>query len=88
MVRTDARFQASVAANDAYGLLSGRITYTPAAGNWGVAIFGTNLTDQWYRLGGFSAVLAGLDQGVVARPREIGVRVRLRLWFSRRPPRA
>lgn len=75
----DARFQASVAANDAYGLLSGRITYTPAAGNWDVAIFGTNLTDQWYRLGGFSAVLAGLDQGVVARPREIGVTLRLRL---------
>ena len=79
MVRTDARFQASVAANDAYGLLSGRITYAAAAGNWDVAIFGTNLTDQWYRLSGFSAVLAGLDQGVVARPREIGVTVRLRL---------
>ena len=76
---TDARFQASTAANDAYGLLSGRITYTTPAGNWDVAIHGTNLTDEFYRMGGFSAVLGGLDMGVVGRPREIGISVRLRL---------
>ena len=76
---TDARFQASTAANDAYGLLSGRITYTTPAGNWDVAIHGTNLTDEFYRMGGFSAVLGGLDQGVAGRPREIGISMRLRL---------
>jgi hypothetical protein len=38
-----------------------------------VALFGTNLLDQWYRLGGFYAVLGGVDQGVVARPREVGI---------------
>lgn len=72
-VHIDPRFQGSAAATDAYGLLSGRITYASPGGNWDVAIFGTNLTDQWYRLGGFYAVLGGVDQGVVARPREFGI---------------
>ena len=31
------------------------------------------LTDEYYRLGGFSAVLGGVDQGVVGRPREFGI---------------
>ena len=75
----DRRFHFSARANDAYGLASGRIVYTPAAGNWDIALLGTNLTDEYFRLGGFSAVLAGIDQGVVGRPREIGVTIRLRL---------
>ncbi|MFT5315758.1 MAG: iron complex outermembrane receptor protein [Candidatus Krumholzibacteriia bacterium] len=69
----DARFQASVGANDAYGLLSARVVYTPPEGNWDIAIHGTNLTEEFYRMGGFAAVLGGVDQGVVGRPREIGV---------------
>ena len=69
----DSRFQASVGANDAYGKLSSRITYVSPDGKWDVAIFGTNLTDEYYRLGGFSAVLGGVDQGVVGRPREFGI---------------
>ena len=76
-VHQDPRFQGSEASTDAYGLLSGRITYASPDGNWDVAIFGTNLTDQWYRLGGFYAVLGGVDQGVVARPREFGVSLRM-----------
>lgn len=76
-VHQDPRFQGAEASTDAYGLLSGRITYASPDGNWEVAIFGTNLTDQWYRLGGFYAVLGGVDQGVVARPREIGVSLRM-----------
>ncbi len=76
---SDSRFQASTGSNDAYGLLSGRITYTTPAGNWDVAIHGTNLTDEFYRMGGFAAVLGGLDQGVAGRPREIGISMRLRL---------
>lgn len=76
-VHQDPRFQGAEASTDAYGLLSGRITYASPDGNWDVAIFGTNLTDQWYRLGGFYAVLGGVDQGVVARPREIGVSLRM-----------
>ena len=75
----DRRFHFSERANDAYGLASGRITYTPAAGNWDIAFLGTNLTNEYYRQGGFPAVLAGIDQGVVGRPREFGVTIRLRL---------
>ena len=74
----DPRFQKSVGANDAYGLLSARITYVSPDGNWDVALFGTNLTDSWYRLGGFSATLGGVDQGVVGRPREFGISLGLR----------
>ena len=75
----DRRFHWPSRANVAYGLASGRITWTPAAGNWDVAFFGTNLTDEYYRQGGFPAVLAGIDQGVVGRPREFGVTIRMRL---------
>lgn len=70
---TDELFQTAIGQNNPYGLLSGRITYRPANEKYTVALFGTNLTDEWYRLGGFSAVLAGIDQGVVARPREFGL---------------
>ena len=70
-------FQVALGPNKPYGLLSGRVTYTPPDSNWDVSFFGTNLTNEWYRLGGFAAVLAGIDQGVVARPREIGVAVNL-----------
>jgi iron complex outermembrane receptor protein len=69
----DDRFVSSAGANDAYGLLSGRIHYTAPTGDWGVSLFGTNLTNEFYRMGGFNAILAGVDQGYVARPREIGV---------------
>ncbi|WP_428101256.1 TonB-dependent receptor [Candidatus Rariloculus sp.] len=75
----DRRFHWPSLANHDYGLASGRITYTPAAGNWDVALFATNLTDEYYRMGGFPAVLAGIDQGVVGRPREFGVTLRMRL---------
>lgn len=60
-----------------YGLLSGRITYTPADANWNYAIWGRNLTSEWYQQGGFGAFLGGVDQGIVARPREFGITVNL-----------
>ena len=75
----DRRFHWPSLANEDYGLASGRITWTPAAGNWDVALFATNLTDEFYRQGGFPAVLAGIDQGVVGRPREFGVSLTMRL---------
>ena len=58
---------------DAYGLLNAQLLYTGVAENWNLALYGSNLTDEWYQLGGFSASLAGITQGVVARPREYGV---------------
>ena len=75
----DRRFHWPSLANQDYGLASGRITYTPAAGDWDVALFATNLADEYYRQGGFPAVLAGIDQGVVGRPREFGVTFRMRV---------
>lgn len=57
---------------ESYGLLQGRLTYDPNE-NWTVSLWGRNLTDEWYQIGGFGAWLGGVDQGVIARPREIGV---------------
>jgi len=57
---------------DSYGLLSGRLTYDPNE-NWSIALWGRNLTDEWYQIGGFGAWLGGVDQGVIARPREYGI---------------
>ena len=72
----DARFRASVAGK-AYGLLSGRLQYTTPDQDWSVALYGTNLTEEYYRMGGFNAILAGTDQGFVGRPREVGVQFQL-----------
>lgn len=58
---------------DAYGLLNGRLVYSPASERWEAALFATNLTNEWYQLGGFSASLGGVDQGVPSRPREWGL---------------
>jgi len=74
----DARFQVS-AFDSAYGLLTAHVTYAPAAARWQVAVFGTNLTNEYYRLGGVAAYAAGIDVGVVARPRELGADFTLRL---------
>jgi iron complex outermembrane receptor protein len=74
----DSRFQVS-AFNKGYGLLSARVGYEPPAAKWSLAVSGTNLTNEYYRLGGVAAFLAGIDEGVVARPREVAVSVSLRL---------
>jgi iron complex outermembrane receptor protein len=58
---------------DAFGLLNARLTFTPPEGNWEVAIFGTNLTDERYTDGGFMSPLLQIDDGTIGRPREAGV---------------
>jgi iron complex outermembrane recepter protein len=63
---------------DAYGLLSARLAYEASGGQWEVALSGSNLTDEWYQLGGFSASLGGVDQGVASRPREFALSVSAR----------
>jgi len=60
-----------------YGLLSGRMTYQPVNSDWSYAIWARNMTSEWYQQGGFGAFLGGVDQGVVARPREFGIQVNL-----------
>ena len=76
----DKRFQhMSKAANNGYGLTNARVIYTPAGGRWDAALHITNASNEYYRLGGFSASFAGLDQGVVGRPREVGLTLTMRL---------
>lgn len=60
-------------AQDPYGLLNARLTYENTAGGWSVSLFGTNLTDERYFLGGidFSSSLGWADVQY-ARPREWG----------------
>ncbi len=72
----DARFRAS-SKGEAYGLLSGRLQYTTPNDDWTVALYGTNLTNEFYRFSGFNAILAGVDQGYPGRPREVGVQFQL-----------
>jgi len=65
---------------DSYGLLSARLTYTPADGNWDIALFGTNLTDEYYQTGGFFIPTPlFMEQFTVGRPREIGLTIRFSL---------
>ena len=66
-------------ANNAYGMSNARVIYTPADGRWDAALHITNIANEYYRLGGFSASFAGLDQGVVGRPREVGLTLNMRL---------
>jgi iron complex outermembrane receptor protein len=61
----------------AYGLLNARIVYQPPNPSWQVALFGTNLTDEWYVNGGVNVTaFQGYDGGTIGRPREIGASVR------------
>ncbi len=69
----DKRFHFSRNGGKAYGLLSGRLQYTASSGQWSAALYGRNLTNEYFREGGFNAILAGVDQGYVGRPREVGV---------------
>ncbi len=71
----DKRFHFSRNGGKAYGLLSGRLQYTAPGGQWSAALYGRNLTNEYYREGGFNAILAGVDQGYVGRPREVGLQL-------------
>jgi iron complex outermembrane receptor protein len=59
---------------DGYGLLSGRISYEPAGGQWSVGFWGRNLTDEEY-LSEIAANAQGL-RGAPADPRTFGVDAR------------
>ena len=53
------------------------MTYQPADADWSYSLWGRNLTSEWYQQGGFGAFLGGVDQGIVARPREFGITVNM-----------
>ncbi len=62
-----------------HGVLHARAVFTPANAHWEVTLFGSNLTDERYRLSGNTSAAFGLAESTFAAPREIGVTVRLRL---------
>jgi iron complex outermembrane receptor protein len=62
----------------AYGLLSSQLRYEAEDGRWSVALFGTNLTDEEYAIGGLDLVgELGIAQVEPGRPREWGIRLDL-----------
>jgi iron complex outermembrane receptor protein len=57
-----------------YGLLNGRLVYTPSEGNWTADVWATNITDKQYVNGGFDThTVWGFNFSVVGPPREVGV---------------
>ena len=63
-----------------YGLLNARVEISNPGGPWSFAVFGTNLTDKVYFVGGSNLgnVGTGTTQFDLGRPREIGVSARLK----------
>ena len=62
-----------------YGVLNARVMYEPAAANWSVSLWGTNLTDEQYVNGGFDArQVWGYDFTTIGPPREVGASVNIR----------
>jgi iron complex outermembrane receptor protein len=58
-----------------FGLVNMRLTYTPRDAQWDLAVFGTNLTDEYILNSGFFHGLWGFDFATVARPREFGTSI-------------
>lgn len=59
---------------DAYGLLSARLTWRPADDRFLLAVFGENLTDEEYYTFGQNALgNQGVAYSYIGRPREVGV---------------
>jgi len=58
-----------------FGQFNARLTYAPANSKWDVALFGTNLTNQYQLNSGFFHGIWGYDFATVARPREVGTSI-------------
>jgi iron complex outermembrane receptor protein len=64
-----------------YGLLNARLAYVTADERWSVALYGTNLTNKFYLIGGvdFAAgYTVGTQELDLARPREYGIELKAR----------
>jgi iron complex outermembrane receptor protein len=57
----------------AYGLLGARLMYRSPNNKWDIALFGSNLTDEYYRINGFYIPTDQMDNGTLGRPREWGL---------------
>ncbi len=60
-----------------YSLLNAQVQFVARDDRWSVALFGTNLTDEYYYIGGvnFGTLGPGSIEADIARPREFGVTV-------------
>jgi iron complex outermembrane receptor protein len=60
---------------EGYTIVNGRVTWEPPSGDWQVALYGINLTDEVYFNGKLPLIgsALGREQGNVAAPRELGV---------------
>jgi iron complex outermembrane recepter protein len=54
-----------------FGTVNLRLAYAPSDAQWEVALFGTNLTDEYILNSGFFHGIWGYDFATVARPREV-----------------
>jgi iron complex outermembrane recepter protein len=62
-----------------YGLLNGRVEFTDRSTQWTVALFGTNLTNRAYYVGGVNySSNVGAAHYDLGRPREFGASLRFR----------
>jgi iron complex outermembrane receptor protein len=65
---------APVEAEDSYAVANARIAYGPDDGQWEIAAFVNNLTEEEYRVYAFdSSLFSGVVAGVYGRPRWYGV---------------
>jgi iron complex outermembrane recepter protein len=60
-----------------YGLVNMRLSYVPSGAAWELAVFGTNLTNEYYLNSGFFHSLWDIDFASVGRPREAGVSLKI-----------
>jgi iron complex outermembrane receptor protein len=61
-----------------FDIVNAYASFTTQSEQWEVALFGTNLTDERYRLSGNSSVGFGLAESTFAAPREWGVTLKYR----------
>lgn len=62
-----------------YGLLNARVSYEWPNGRYRLAMFGTNLTDEYYLNSRVRDASSGYDPATVGRPRELGFSVQVSL---------
>jgi iron complex outermembrane recepter protein len=65
-------------AQDAFDIFNAYVSFVTSGGHWEGAVFGTNLSDERYRLSGNSSLGFGLAESTFSAPREWGATVRYR----------
>jgi iron complex outermembrane receptor protein len=58
-------------------MLNGRLAYRPAASNYELSLYGTNLTNEYLLNSGFLHNIWQFDFATVDRPREVGLQMRV-----------